>query len=216
MNNSISPWNHWHLLLDTRLLTDLQQSPFHSAPSLLHLHSSPLIHLCSISIPPLTLLHSSLFSPCFILCPCLPVSLISIPMLPWSSHLLHIVSYPIPSSPCFTLVPLFLVPGWVKLNLQHSLLNSSPLLYSSLVWIFINPHLSSSSLPLWLGSLLPTLVWHLWPNSDHLCPILCPPPLVKFRTQMFRKGAQHISWSQVCLTLDVRFLHFYQVSHLSQ
>ena len=79
----------------------------------------PPFQLHSISVPPPTLLHSSLFPPCFILHPCLPVSLISVPMLPWSSHLSHIVSYPIPSSPCFMLVPLFLVPDWVKLNLQH-------------------------------------------------------------------------------------------------
>ena len=79
---------------------------------LLHPFSAtpPLIWLHSISVPSPTLPHSSLFSPCFTLHPCLPVSLISFPMLLWSSHLLHIVSYPIPSSPCFMLVPLFLVP----------------------------------------------------------------------------------------------------------
>ena len=60
-----------------------------------------------------------LVSPFFTVCPYLPVSLISVPMLPWSSCLSHIVSYPIPSSPCFMLVPLFLVPDWVKPNLQH-------------------------------------------------------------------------------------------------
>ena len=33
-------------------------------------------------------------SPCFILCSCIPVSLISIPMSPWSSHPSHIVLLP--------------------------------------------------------------------------------------------------------------------------
>ena len=105
---------------------DLQQTPSCSITSLLHLHSPPpihlhsppLIHLHSISDPSLIVLYLSLLSPYFTLCPCLPVSLISVPMLPWSSHLLHIETYPVPSSPCFTLVPLFLVPDWVKLNLQ--------------------------------------------------------------------------------------------------
>ena len=86
--------------------------PFSTTPS-------PFSTPFYISLLPLTLLCSSLSSPCFILHPCLTVSLISIPMLPWSSHLSHIVSYPIPSSPCFMLVPLFLVPDQVKLNLQH-------------------------------------------------------------------------------------------------
>ena len=50
---------------------------------LLHPFSAtpPSSQLCSISIPSLTLLHSSLFPTYFTLCPCLPVSLISIPML---------------------------------------------------------------------------------------------------------------------------------------
>ena len=77
--------------------------PFSATPSLSQVHS--------ISITSLTPLHSSLFPPCFILCPCLPVLLISISMLPWSSHLLHIVYLPHPCFPCFTLVP-FVPSPW--------------------------------------------------------------------------------------------------------
>ena len=57
-------------------------------------------------------------SPCFILCPCIPVSLISVPMPPWSSCPLHMVFSLHSCFLCFTLVPLFLVPDWVKLTLQ--------------------------------------------------------------------------------------------------
>ena len=112
-SNSTSPW-YW----DVRYWI-ANGSPTKSV--LLHLFSTTpsLSQVCSLPVTSPIPLHSSLFPPCFILCPCLPVSLISIPMLPWSSCLSHTVSYPIPSSPCFMLVPLFLVPDWVKPNLQH-------------------------------------------------------------------------------------------------
>ena len=43
--------------------------------------------------------------------PMFPVSLISISMSLWSSHLLHIVFSPVPVFPCFTLVP-FVPSPW--------------------------------------------------------------------------------------------------------
>ena len=95
---------------------------FHSAPSLLHLQSPSPTHLHLISDLSLTYLWPLSICPfpplVSLSCPCLPVSLISIPKLPCSSHLLNIVPTLFLVLPCFTLVPLFPVPDWVKLNLQ--------------------------------------------------------------------------------------------------
>ena len=93
-------------VLDIGSLMDLQQ--VHPAPpfSAIPFPSSSPFYFHHISdTPP--------FVPVplvFILCPCIPVSLISVPMSPWSSHPSHIVLLPHSCFPCFTLVPLFLVP----------------------------------------------------------------------------------------------------------
>ena len=94
-------------------------APYTALP-LLHFNSDPLLWFTSV----LFLSHIWPISvcPCFPLislsCPCLPVSLISVPKLPWSPCLLNIITYPVPSPLCFMIVPFFLVPDWVKLNLQ--------------------------------------------------------------------------------------------------
>ena len=78
------------LLLDIKSLMDLRQSPSCTTPSLLHFP-----YLKSIIFPS-HLRHPSVHPcfPCFILHPCIPVSLISVPLPPWSSCPLHIVFLP--------------------------------------------------------------------------------------------------------------------------
>ena len=77
----------------------------------------PQVHSISVTSP--TPLHLSLF---LLVSSFVPISLfwlIFVPMSPWSSHPLHIVFLPHSCFPCFTLVPLFLVPDQVNLTLQH-------------------------------------------------------------------------------------------------
>ena len=139
-----------------------------TSPTLLHSSLSPLSHPLSLC----SLFHWYPFS--------MPL---------WSSRLLHKLSPPpIPVFPCFTLVPLFLVPDQVKPTLQHRVSLIAVWIPFVTLWILTSlcPHF-----PLWLSPSRPSLTQHLWPNSDNLQPISTHNPWVKLGTQMFRKGATH-------------------------
>ena len=145
-------------------------SPFHSTPSPLQLQSPPPIHLCPIYIPSPTLLHLSLFPPGFTLLSLPPCFTDFHSQVTWSSRPPNIVTYPVPSSPCFMLVPLFLVVRYRSLmDLQQSLSHatSSPLYFLCLQVCSI----SVTSLTPLHSSLFP--LFH--PSFLHPCFIdICP------------------------------------------
>ena len=76
-------------------------------------------------------------------------------------------------------------------------------MYFTLVWILLlilislGPHYNPN-----LVSLHLTLVWHLWPNSDHLWHSPPLTPWGKLGTQTFRKGATHKSKPSPLLRSD--------------